>query len=71
MAKTKVVKRVFIVGSTRLDDPMPGAPLETTIRLLSQNYPMFRWSQMFEEDGVINGDILEYRLQLPPPKVNG
>lgn len=71
MAQAKQLKRVFVVGSTRLDDPAPGAPLKTATRLLAQNYPQFRWTDVFEEDGVLVGDTLEFKLQLPPPKVNG
>lgn len=71
MATVKQVKRFFIVGSTKLEDPVPGAPLETAVRTLAQNYPQFRWTDVYEEDGVVVGDTLEYRLHLPPPKVNG
>lgn len=71
MATAKVLKRVFVVGSVRLDDPAPGAPIKTSTRLLAQNYPQFRWTDVFEEDGVMVGDTLEFKLQLPPPKVNG
>ncbi|RYY74516.1 MAG: hypothetical protein EOO52_13205 [Gammaproteobacteria bacterium] len=71
MAQLNTLKRVFVVNSTRLDDPAPGAPLATATRLLSQNYPQFRWTNVFEEDGVVVGETLEYRLKLPPPKVNG
>lgn len=71
MAKATQLKRVFVVGSTRLEDPAPGSSLVTATRLLSQNYPQFRWTEVFEEDGVVVGNSLEFKLQLPPPKVNG
>ncbi len=71
MATASKIKRVFVVGSTRLEDPTPGASLETSTRALAQNYPQFRWSSVYEEDGVLVGDTLEFKLQLPPPKVNG
>lgn len=71
MATIKQLKRVFVVGSTRLEDPVPGAPLKTATKALAQNYPQFRWTDVFEEDGVVVGDVLEFKLQLPPPKVNG
>lgn len=71
MAKSTQLKRVFVVGTTRLDDPAPGAPLSTATRLLSQNYPQFRWTDVYEEDGIVVGETLEFKLQLPPPKVNG
>ena len=71
MAKVNKLKRVFVVGSTKLEEPLPEAPLNEAVRSLSQNYPQFRWTDVFEEDGVVVGDSLEFRLQLPPPKVNG
>lgn len=71
MATAIKFKRVFVIGSTRLEDPTPGAPLETATRALAQNYPQFRWTDVFEEDGIVVGDTLEFRLQLPPPKTNG
>lgn len=71
MAQLSVMKRVFVVGSTRIADPAPGAPLDTATRLLAQNYPQFRWTELYEEDGVVVGDSLEFTLQLPPPKTNG
>lgn len=71
MAEAIELKRVFLLGATRLDDPAPGAPLKTALRLLAQNFPQFRWTSVFEEDGVVVGDTLEFALKLPPPKVNG
>ena len=71
MAQAIQLKRVFVVGSTRLDDPAPGMPLKTATRMLAQNYPQFRWADVYEEDGAVVGSTLEFRLQLPPPKVNG
>lgn len=71
MARVATLKRVFVVGSTRLNDPAPGAPIATATRMLAQNYPQFRWAEVYEEDGVVVGETLEFKLQLPPPKVNG
>ncbi len=71
MARVAKLKRVFVVGSTRLDDPAPNASIATATRMLSQNYPQFRWAEVYEEDGVVVGETLEFKLQLPPPKVNG
>lgn len=71
MAECKELKRVFIAGSTRLDDPVPGKSLDDAVRNLSQNYPQFRWSRLFLEDGVVVGDTVEFRLQLPPVKTKG
>lgn len=71
MATIERLKRVFVAGSTRLADPAPNEPLQTAVRMLAQNYPMFRWSSLFEEDGIVEGDSLVFSLQLPPPKING
>jgi hypothetical protein len=71
MTQAIQLKRVFVVGSTRLDDPAPGMPLSAATRVLAQNYPQFRWTEVYEEDGIVVGGALEFRLQLPPPKVNG
>lgn len=71
MAKAATLTRVFVVGSTRLEDPAPGAPLKTATRMLAQNYPQFRWTDVYEEDGEVVGETLEFKLKLPPPKVNG
>lgn len=71
MTTVTQLKRVFVVGATRLDDPLPTMPLSSSVRQLSMNYPQFRWAAIFEEDGVVVGETLEYRLLLPPPKVNG
>ena len=71
MATVQQLTRVFVVGSTRIDDPAPSATLKTATRMLSQNYPQFRWAALYEEDGVVVGNTLEFKLQLPPPKVNG
>lgn len=71
MIKLDSLKRVFVLGTTKLTDPAPEKPLDEATRILSLNYPQFRWSRVLEEDGVVVGDTLEFRLQLPPPKVNG
>lgn len=71
MAHVSSLERVFVVGSTRLKDPTPGASLGTATKSLAQNYPQFRWTEVYEEDGIVVGDTLEFSLKLPPPKVNG
>ena len=71
MANVQTVPRVFVVSGTRIPDPAPNVPLEEALRLLSINYPQFRWTKVFEEDGVIVENELVFTLQLPPPKVNG
>lgn len=67
------LKRIFKVGALRLDDPMPQGSLEDSVRILSQRYPQFRSSKLYEEDGrpdPVAGELV-FELQLPPPKKNG
>lgn len=71
MAEITKLKRVFVVGATELADPTPGSDLKTATRSLAMNYPQFRWADLYEEDGVVEGEAIKYTLQLPPPKVNG
>ena len=65
------VKRVFIVGTTKLDDPAPGQPLKAAVRILSTTYPQFRWTDVLEEDGKLVDGELHFKLVLPPAKTNG
>ena len=71
MANINNLKRVFVLGSTRISDPAPTEPLEVSTRLLAQTYPQFRWTEIYEEDGEVVGNTLEFKLVMPPPKVNG
>jgi len=67
------LKRVFKVGTLSLEDPCPQGTLDDAVRVLSRQYPQFRQSKLYEEDGVPNqqAGTLEFTLQLPPPKKNG
>ena len=67
----KVLNRVFKLGATRLPDPCPTLSLSNAVRALSRNYPQFRHTKLYEEDGVVEGDMLVYTLILPPVKSNG
>ena len=69
--KARKLKRVFKVGATRIDDPCPGKSLDEAVRILSRNYPQFRQSKLYTEDGVVEGGELVYTLRLPPAKDNG
>lgn len=71
MENVELLKRVFILDQTRIADPLPGVPLKQATRVLAQNYPQFRWTNVLEEDGVLVNGVLEFKLVLPPPKVNG
>ena len=65
------LKRVFKLGSLKLDDPAPNGDFDNSVRLLAKNYPQFRMSKLYEEDGMPCGDELVYELKLPPAKDNG
>lgn len=71
MLISKTLKRAFDVRGTIIDCPMPEAPLDEAIRALSKNNPLFRHTKLYEDDGVVIGDKLIYKLQLPPPKSKG
>lgn len=67
----KQLKRVFKVGATKIEDPCPDASLDEAVRVLSRNFPAFRSYKIYTEDGVVNGDAIEYTLRTPPAKSNG
>ena len=64
--------RVFKMGATLIPDPMPTASLNEVVRMLSRQFPAFRHTKLYEEDGRANerGEIV-YDLILPEPKVKG
>lgn len=68
---TKQLKRVFKLGTMRLEDPCPGGKLDEAVRILSRNYPQYRSYRLYEEDGVVEGDAIVYAMETPPVKVNG
>lgn len=66
------VERIFKIGATEIPDPLPGFKLEDSVRQLARQFPQFRHTKIWEEDGVINAKgQLEYVLHLPQPKVKG
>ena len=69
--KMMKMPRVFQVNATQISDPCPDGPLENSVRSLALNYPQFRHTQVFEEDGEVVNDKVVYKLQLPPVKTNG
>ena len=71
MPNIKKLKRVFVVGATRVDDPAPNLTLKESTQILAPQYPQFRWTEVLESDGRVVGDSIEYKLVLPPAKTNG
>lgn len=67
------LNRVFKVGALELDDPTPNGTLEDSVRALSRQFPQFRQSRIYEEDGVPDPSTskIVFTLLLPPPKKNG
>lgn len=64
--------RHFKVGARLLPFPIPQGSLEDNCRQMAINYPAFRWTEVYEDDAVLQGDnSLVYELKLPPTKVNG
>lgn len=65
------VSRIFKLGATTLEDPCPNGSLKDSIRVLSREYPQFRESKIYDEDGVMENGKLTYHLKLSPAKTNG
>ncbi len=68
---TICVQRVFKLGATIIEEPCPTSSLDDAVRVLSRNYPQFRSSKLYDEDGVMENGKLTYELKLPPAKTNG
>lgn len=65
------VPRVFKLGATTLKDPCPTSSLADSIRILSRDYPQFRQTKIYDEDGFMENNELVYELKLSPAKTNG
>ena len=67
------ITRKFKAGTRIIEAPMPNASLQENVQQLMVNFPMFRWTQVLETDGVLqsDGSTVLYELQLPPAKTNG
>ena len=50
---TTTVERVFKLGATSLPDPCPTGSLDDAVRVLSRDYPQFRQTRLYVEDGVL------------------
>jgi len=61
----------FKVGVRIIAAPIPDGSLEENVRQLKVSFPMFRWTDVLPEDGVVEDDAIVYELQLPPAKTNG
>jgi len=72
MLTVKQVERVFMIGALEVIDTNPQLALKDSVRHLSKNYPQFRTTRLYEEDGVFDDKgRLVFTLKLVPPKVNG
>lgn len=67
----KALPRVFCIGATQIEDTAPHLSLDDAVRWLSQEYPQFRQTRLYEEDGRVENGKMMYTLVLPPVKVNG
>ncbi|MCO4319983.1 hypothetical protein [Aliidiomarina quisquiliarum] len=65
------LKMVFKVGARRIEAPNQDGSLAENLRLLKQQFPFFRWTDVLEEDGQVHGNELVYPVELPPAKTNG
>ena len=71
MQTINLLRRTFKIGSAIVDDPVPGLPLETAQQILSATYPQVRWTTLYETDGLLVGNTLQYEFLIPPDKTNG
>lgn len=67
-----MTERNFKVGARTMQFPLPLGTLAENVAQMLQNFPVFRWTQVTEADGVPQADgSLLYELILPPTKANG
>ena len=71
MMQALVLTMVFKVGARKITAPDQSASLADNLRLLKQQFPFFRWTDVLEEDGRVEGDELVFPVELPPAKTNG
>ena len=69
---TMSAKVKFQVGSRLIDAPLQGADLQTNVKHLMLNFPIFRMTTVLESDATVmpNGEI-HYAVHMPPAKTNG
>lgn len=71
MTQITALPIVFILGALRIEDKAPELPFKDKIRVLSKTYPQFRQIKLYEEDGKVVGDVMEFTVPMPPAKSNG
>lgn len=62
-------KRVFKMGSVRLEDPSPNLSPEEAIKLYAGSYPHLRTATLSE--GHLEGEELVYEVIKPPATTKG
>ena len=71
MTSISVLPRVFKIGVALLPDPAPGLPLEQVQQILSATYPQVRWTKLYDSDGQLINNTMQYEFLIPPVKTNG
>lgn len=61
----------FEISGQRVAWPNGITSLKDAKRILSQQFPMLRFTNVFEEDATTDGDTLVYPVILPPAKTKG
>lgn len=69
----QAMTRKFKLGAMLLEDPMPTGTLNEVVEVLSGQFPMVRFTSIFESDAQLSScnSYLIYDIKLPPVKVNG
>ena len=71
MTNIAVLPRVFKIGVAVIQDPAPGLPLEQVQQILSATYPQVRWTKLYDSDGQLINNTMQYEFLIPPVKTNG
>lgn len=67
----QTLTRTFKIGCAVIEDPAPGLPLEIVQQLLAATYPQVRWTKLYDSDGELVGNTLQFKVIVPPVKTNG
>lgn len=67
----EVLQRVFKLGATEIVDANPTMSLDDAVRILAKQYPQFRHTRLYPEDGNVVDGKWVYDVPLMPAKTNG
>lgn len=65
------IKWKFKLGGTLIDFPNPLGSIEDNKKILAQNFPQLRWTEVYEEDAHLEDGCMVLPVVPPPVKTNG